>query len=534
MIPMQTFLRRALLPLACVSAAIGCTDLNVPPRSAISSATIFNDEASYRAYVARLYGGLALTGQAGPAGQGDIGGIDEGFSHYLRLLWQMNELPTDEAAIAWDDAGVQPLNTQLWPSTNPFLTAMYYRVYFQVGLANDFLRQTTDEQLAQRNVSAPTRAQIRTFRAEARFLRALSYWHGIDFFGDIPFVREGDALGTTPPAQAPRQQIFDFIVSELNALIPDLPAPNTGDVGRADQGAARMLLAKVLMQAPAYGLAPRWNDAVTALAPVLSASYTLDPNYRRMFSGDNDQSPELIFQVVQDAERTQSFGGTTFLMNASVGGFRGDSLAAAQGQSEAWWGLRLRPGMVALFPAIGPASPDVRSSFWFARDPDQTVAMTSLTDFSRGTVNLKFRNRPSTGGGTSTRFSNIDYPMFRLGDAYLMYAELALRGATGATRGQALTYVNALRQRAYGNTSGNITDAQLTLDFILDERARELHWEGHRRVDLIRFGRFSDQGVWAWKGNVATGRTTEAFRNLYPKPASELAANPGLTQNTGY
>lgn len=527
---MQTFLRRALLPLACVSAAIGCTDLTVPPKSSVSSATIFNDESNYRAYIARIYAGLAVTGQSGPAGNGDIAGIDEGFSHYLRLLWQMNELPTDEAAIAWNDAGVQPLNTQLWPSNNPFLTAMYYRVYFQVGLANDFLRETSDAKLAERNVSAQTRTQIRTYRAEARFLRALSYWHGIDLFGDIPLVRETDQLGATPPAQATRQAIFDYIVSELNAILADLPGVDQGEVGRADQGAARMLLAKVLMQAQAYGLQPRWNDAAAALAPVLAGPYTLDANYRRMFSADNNLSPELIFQVVQDGTRTQSFGGTTFLMNASVGN---QVDPASQGIAGGWWGLRLKPQMLTLFPVVGAASPDVRSSFWFTQG--QTTGMASLTEFSNGVINLKYRNRTSTGGAASSQqFSDIDYPMFRLGDAYLMYAELALRGATGTTRAQALTYVNALRQRAYGNTNGNITDAQLTLDFILDERARELQWEGHRRIDLIRFGRFSDQGVWAWKGNVLAGRTTEAFRNLYPKPASELTANPNLTQNTGY
>jgi hypothetical protein len=532
---MHSILRRSLLPFACAAAAFGCTDLNVPPKSAVSAEGSFSDEQAYRAYIARIYAGLAVTGQQGPAGSGDIAGIDEGFSHYLRLLWQMNELPTDEAAIAWNDAGVQPLNTQLWPSNNPFLTAMYYRVYFQVGLVNDFLRQTSEARLNERNVSAATRTRIQTYRAEARFLRALSYWHGIDFFGDIPLVREGDPLNAAPPAQATRSEVFNFIVSELNAVIPDLPALDAADVGRADQGAARMLLAKVLMQANAYGLGARWNDAATALTPLLAGPYRLDTDYRRMFSGDNNTSPELIFQVVQDAVRTQSFGGTTFLMNASVGGFRADSLRSAQGQLEAWWGLRLKPQMVALFPVIGPTSPDVRSSFWFARAPEQTTSMANLTDFSNGTINLKYRNRPSgPTGGEATQFSNIDYPMFRLGDAYLMYAELALRGAAGTTRAQALTYVNALRERAYGNATGNITDAQLTLDFILDERARELQWEGHRRVDLIRFGRFSDQGIWAWKGNVVGGRTTEAFRNLYPKPASELSANPNLTQNTGY
>jgi hypothetical protein len=114
-----------------------------------------------------------------------------------------------------------------------------------------------------------------------------------------------------------------------------------------------------------------------------------------------------------------------------------------------------------------------------------------------------------------------------------MYAELVLRGG-GGNAGTAVGYVNQLRQRAYGDNSGDIAGADLTLDFVLDERARELWWEGHRRTDLIRFDRFTTSGVWAWKGDVEAGTTTEAFRNLYPIPANEIVANPNLTQNPGY
>jgi hypothetical protein len=124
--------------------------------------------------------------------------------------------------------------------------------------------------------------------------------------------------------------------------------------------------------------------------------------------------------------------------------------------------------------------------------------------------------------------------MFRLGDAYLIYAEAHLRGG-GGDRAQALAYVNALRQRAYGDTSGDITDPELTLDFILDERGRELLWEAHRRTDLIRYRRFTGGDyLWQWKGGAPTGTATETFRDLYPLPASELTTNPNLTQNPGY
>ena len=95
--------------------------------------------------------------------------------------------------------------------------------------------------------------------------------------------------------------------------------------------------------------------------------------------------------------------------------------------------------------------------------------------------------------------------------------------------------MNALRERAYGGTSGDITDAQLTLPFILAERGRELLWEAHRRTDLIRFGEFTGGNyLWAWKGGTQAGTATDSFRDLYPIPESELVANPNLKQNPGY
>ncbi|HEU0077403.1 MAG TPA: RagB/SusD family nutrient uptake outer membrane protein [Longimicrobiaceae bacterium] len=505
-----------------------CTDITTEPRSTVTGANIFNDNGSYRAFVAKLYAGLAVSGQQGAAGAGDIEGIDEGFSQYLRLIWQMQELPTDEAIIAWQDAGLPELNTQIWSSSNPFLGAMYYRIFFQVSLANEFLRETTDEKLQSRGVGTALRADIQQYRAEARFLRALSYWHGIDLFGSIPLVTEADAVGAAPPRQATRKELFDYVVAELNGIRDALPArPQYGRAGRA---AADMLLAKLYLNAQVYAGENRYAEARTAAERVIAAGYALDDRHQDIFLADNHTSPEIIFPITQDGRNTRTFGGMTFIAHASVGG--NVMNAADYGLNGGWWGLRTRPQLVALFPGAGPASPDRRSAFFFTQG--QTLDITSVSDFTKGYAAPKNRNITSTGQpGSNSEFVDIDFPVFRLGDAYLMYAEAVLRGG-GGTRAQALAYVNALRQRAYGNASGNVTDAQLTLDFILAERARELMWEGHRRTDLIRFDRFTDNGTWAWKGNVAAGRTTEAFRDLYPLPASELLANPNLTQNTGY
>ena len=191
----------------------------------------------------------------------------------------------------------------------------------------------------------------------------------------------------------------------------------------------------------------------------------------------------------------------------------------------------MKPEILPLYPALGPSSPDKRAAFFYTQG--QTQAIGAIGDFGQGIPAPKFRNITSTGQpGSNSTFPDTDFPVFRLSDAYLMYAEAVLRGG-GGSRATALGYVNALRTRAYGNASGNIADAQLTLDFLLDERVRELLWEGHRRTDLIRYGKFVT-GIWAWKGNTQAGKATESFRVLYPLPAAEMLANPKLKQNTGY
>jgi starch-binding outer membrane protein, SusD/RagB family len=522
---------RMLMAAVALLVAVGaCTDVTVEPKSTVSSANIFTEPTAYRQFLAKIYGGLALTGQSGPAGNVDITSNDEGFSHYVRLLWQMEELPTDEAVIAWNDGPLQELNTQMWGSQNSFLGQMYYRIYFQVSMANEFLRETSDAKLASRGVSGALATQIKQYRAEARFLRALSYWHGIDLFGDIPLVTDADVIGKTAPQQAKRADVYAFAVSELNAIRNDLPAAGAAEYGRADQGAVAMLLAKLYLNANVYAGTPKYAEARAEAEKVIAGSYSLDANFRRIFSADNHTSPEMVFPIPQDGKKTQSYGGTTFLTHASVGG---NMNASDYGLDGGWWGLRLKPEILPLFPNNGgPTSADKRSAHFFTNG--QTTSIANLTNFNDGVGAPKFSNKTSTGQpGSDPGFADTDYPMFRLADAYLIYAEAVTRGG-GGTRAQALTYVNALRQRAYGNTSGNITDAQMTTDFILDERARELLWEGTRRTDLIRYGKFTTAGVWSWKGNVAAGKTTEAFRNLYPLPASELIANKNLTQNTGY
>ena len=518
----------------CFTLAVGsalllfgaCTDLTVEPKSTVTEANVFSDPGSYRAFVAKVYAGLAVGGQQGGDGRTDIQGIDGGFSQYIRLYWEHQELPTDEAIIAWGDVGLPDLIKQSWSSNNPFVQAMYYRIFFQVGMANEFLRQSTDEKLASRGqTSASLRAEVATYRAEARFLRALSYWHGLDLFGSIPLVTEADELGSTPPQQATRTQIYDFVVKELIAIQGSLPAPGAATYGRATGPASSMLLAKLYLNAAVYTGTANYAGALAAAQAVIAGPYSLDPSFRHNFQADNNTSPELVFAVPEDGLKTQTYGSTNFLIHASCGG---NMVPSEYGVDGCWYGLRLRP------EAYNRFSPgDVRSSYFSTSG--NGVAVTRVDQFDDGIKAPKYTNRTSSGAqGSNPGFVDTDFPMFRLADAYLIYAEAQLRGG-GGSAAQALTYVNALRQRAYGNTSGDITAAQLTLDFILDERSRELLWEGHRRTDLIRFGKLTGSTyVYSWKGGTLAGTSTASFLNWFPLPANEVVANPNLKQNPGY
>src|SRR2546430_3514000 len=316
-------------------AGNACTDPTVAPKSTVSSETVFNDPNSYRAFLAKIYGGLIVTGQRGPDGNPDIAGIDEGFGEYLRLYWYLQEMPTDEAVIGWNDPGLPDLNTGLWGADNSMVNAMYYRVFYQVMLVNEFLRQSTDAKLDSRGQFDPTlRTNVHFYRAEARFLRALSYWHGIDLFGNIPLVTEDDALGATPPKQATRAEIYAYAVSELNDIIGQLPPKGPSTYGRATPEAAHMLLAKVYLNAGVYTGTPNYSGALTEAQAVISAGYSLATNFRSNFTADNNTSPELVFVAAQDGRSTQTWGGMTFLIHAGCGG----RMSAAKYRIDYCWG----------------------------------------------------------------------------------------------------------------------------------------------------------------------------------------------------
>lgn len=514
-----------------------CTnDLEVSPKDDddFTSEQFFTNPSSYKQFLAKIYGGLAVTGQIGPASNypdgdpaPDIQGIDEGFGQYLRGLWQLQELPTDEAMVSWGDPTLPELNNHTWNADNRFVRAFYARVHYQVGLVNEYLRQTTDEKLDARGVTAVMKAEIKTFRAEARFLRALSYYHGIDIFGKVSFSTENDNVGTNP-RQASRAEVFDYIVNELNAIDGDLLASRTNEYGRVDKVAAKMLLAKMYLNAQVFIGVNKDTEALTAINSVIGSTYSIaNVPYGDLFRADNDRAAvqsEIIFPIRFDGINTKIWGGTTFIIHAATGSWNSE-----MGVDGGWYGLAARKEFADLFSDL-TGGIDNRAIF----DASSPLNITAVSDFfSAGGLKVKkFKNRTSTGiQGSNQTHADTDFPVFRLADAYLMYAELAAKGL--ASKATARGYVNQLRTRA--NATTLMSDSDITSQFVLDERARELYWEGHRRQDLIRFNQFAGSTkLWQWKGNAAAGTSIDSKYNLFPIPQTELNTNSNLTQNTGY
>jgi len=508
----------SLLLTACIK------DLDRAPKYGLNAATVYADPDNYINVLSKLYAGLSITGNNGPAGDPDISGIDEGFSAYVRVLWNLQELPTDEAVCGWDDPGIPELNFMTWNSISPFVVAMYNRIFYQIPLCNEFLRYTTEEWMTGQGFSEEDKATIRQYALEARFIRALSYYHAMDLFGNVPFVTEDDLPGSGLPEQINRVDLFNYVESELLAIEPDMGAPRF-QYARADKATVWSLLAKLYLNAEVYAGTNRYADCVNFANRVINAGYALDAEYRWLFLADNHQSTEIIFPVTFDGMSTRTFGGTTFLVHASIT----DSMAPFQsrfGTNGGWNGLRTTRALVEKFQDTS----DSRNFFW-TRGHTLDISAVAGRPFE-GYGITKWRNvrRDGSIANDPTRnFVDIDFPMFRLADIYLTYAEAVTRGG-GGDPALALQYVNDLRARG-----GIAALGALTPQDILDERARELYWEGHRRTDLIRYGQFTGGTyVWPWKGADSAGVAVGEYLNLYPLPATDLVANPNLRQNPNY
>jgi hypothetical protein len=528
---LKTFLAVSLLSFMLLS---GCTKkLDLAPNDAVTNEVIFSTPAGYKQALAKVYNTMMVTGPDG-SGSGDLPTqiiSDAGNSDFLRNLWYLQCLSTDEAGWTYanntDPIGIHQLN---WTSVNFSVKCVYYRAYYIITLANNFLIESTDAKLGERGISGQDADNIRVYREEARFIRAYQYSLLMDLFGNAPLITDATPIGSTVyPAQVGREGLFRFVESELQAIETTLADPKANEYGRVDKAAAWSLLARIYLNAEVYIQTPRYTDAITYCNKVIGASYSLHPDYKELMLADNYlNTDEFIWSFPYDGLSTQTYGGTTFLIHGPAG-----VPGNISGCSGTWGCIRITQQFVGLFD-----NQDVRGQFY---TNGQTLIMgTLLGDATQGYSSSKFRNKLRNGDpapriDAGNTFSSIDFPIFRLPEIYLTYAEAVLRGGAGGSDATALGYLQQLAVRARPTDPNASAFAQLTLQYVLDERGRELFWEGHRRSDLIRYGLFTTGTyLWAWKGGVASGSAVDSKYNIFPIPSDDLTSNPSLIQNPGY
>lgn len=508
----------------------------------------------------KCYSAFATSGNNGGDDNVDIDDIDGGTSSLFRQMWNSNELTTDEAICGWGDPGIPQFCYNTYDASHPMLKGYYYRLCASIAYCNLYLKDFLDDDA--------------TMSAEVRFLRAMEYYLLSDAYGNVPF---STVISANKPEQRNRAQVMEWVESELLAIVgenPDDngyilndPAPKTSaqdGYGRVDKAAAWMLLSRLYLNWQVYTGTARWQEAKDYAEKVINSAYKLHTEgsskevngetweftaYQTLFMGDNDRngsSEEAIFPILQDGMRTTAWGVSQYLIASTADAdlhscrYLPEAVNGLSGQ--AWGGNRARPELVKCFinsndiPELACydmpiLANDDRALF---DSKGRTLDNEDVGIFTNGFAIGKFNNFTTDGSATSDAsgtFGDMDVYLMRVAEAYLNYAEAEVR-LHGVTQ-DAVDKINALRNRAHAK---RFTTSTLTLDEILNEWSREFYFEGRRRVDLIRFGKFGGNNDynWTWKGGTKAGRQFDANRNVFAIPSDDLIANKNLQQNPGY
>ena len=531
----------AVAAAAMLTACVG--DLNTIPLNPtdVTSETAYGaDEAGYVQGLAKIYFQLTSNNTQ------DLQVADGGASEFIRAFWSTQEVTADAAKCAWGDAWVNDLNNNTWKGDvlNDAVYAVYVRTLQGITYVNEYLRQTSDANLDSRGCSADVKAKVRQFRAEARFLRAYFYWAAMDTFGQVPFSTEDTQFGGGyNPPQQPREYIFDYVVSELEDLASDasaMPAAQS-NYPRADKGSVLGLLARVYLNAEVYTGTAKWAEAKAVCEKIYALGYALAPTHAELFRGDNGENAnvkkEFLFAASYDAENNQSYGGTTYLTLSTLSS--DDGAVNITGINGGWAGNRVPYEYVAKFFTDVKSQDytegtyeftDKRAGYFYIKGRTESM-QDNLNTFLNGWSCIKFNNVPHNvdaveyaATAATKNFSDIDWPLIRLGEIHLIYAEACMHAG-----GSAAAQIKALADRA-----GVAAPATIDADFLMAERARELMWEAHRRTDLIRYGKWISGYNWTYKGGNFGGQDLPAHFNVFPVPSTELATNLELQQNPGY
>ena len=552
---LKNILYSMMMGTAVLTGTTSCvSDLDQYPHTETTSKDVYTSLANYEAVLGKIYASMVTSGQGKGGDNKDMSSVlnsGSGFD-YMRMFINMQECGTDEFASTWltgeQTTGLTYLS---WDANDAWISDMYYRIYYNIALCNEFLRNANSA-----SFSGADAEKLKEYKAEVRFMRALFYYHALDFFRNIPMVTENDPVGSFIPPRYTPQQTFDYIESELKDCVGDMLPASTCPYGQASQGAAYTLLAKLYLNSEVYTGVAKYAECKEACEKVMDMGYSLESDYSKLFNADNDKrTNEIIFALPVSAEHTVSWGASTYLVCGQLSMSNANQNVADFGATSGWSEFRLRPEFVDKFTQAdidGDDNGDKRCKFF---TNGQSKDITDMTTETAGYLSEKWSNLKddgTTASNTGDAGVDTDFPLFRLADVYLMYAECVVRtgddwdnwaggsdAESDSRKKGAIYWINKVRERAYGidengNPKGqvwkeNFSSKDAFLQFILDERARELYHEGYRRTDLIRYGQFTtNKYIWQWKGGVHDGQAVDSKYNIYPIPNTELTANPNL------
>lgn len=534
----------ALMMTACVQ------DLNTTPIDK-NSTTGFNQDALFT----KIYATLATTGQTGPAGSADVSGADEGVSGFYRVMWELNEFPTDEGWWIWGDAGVAEARTMEWNGDNALVKMLYDRFIIVIMYCNHFIYNPALDVS-----TAKGQQQL----AEVRFIRALNYWYMLDMFKYSPYLDEQKKQEMTLqkktyyPEFKSRPELFAWLETELKDLTTALPATRIQRY-RVDQTAAWLLLSRLYLNAEVYTGSPRWEDAKSAAEQAINGPYSLHKTdktnaegvtysaYQQLFMGDNDVNgadKEAVLLIYQDGNYCQSYCGSPFVIAATR-----DGGMTPWGCSMSWKCFRTSPELVHKFfgehatdgvkaneyemPALAGDDRAIFCSYVEGNPNTWKLSGGMAADFYASWACPKFTALYSTADslhlvlGSHSEWADTDIPFMRIAEAYLTKAEAMFRlgDASGA-----MNLINTtIRQRAKAAALTSLDEATLC-----DEWSREFWGEGRRRTDLIRFNRFAgpkaDDNAYKWEGRAgsASYKSMDEKWNWFPIPSDDKRVNPNF------
>lgn len=542
---MKRYIKSALAPAAALLISLASTsclnDLDKEPISPKIDLNVNND-----GLLNKCYANFGINGN----GSGDDsdsdpdvkGFTDNGMTGLVRAMFNMNELPTDEATCSWGD-GLQELNSAKFDPSHPWVKLYYTRLTLGITFCNQYLEVAGGEDKQK--------------TAECRFLRAMQYYLLMDAYGNVGF-----STTLEKPHRMERAELYKWLVEELNAIEPDLAEPRvkTGsdaDYGRVDKAACWLLLSRLYLNAEVYTGNAEWQKAKDYAKKVMESPYDINTTsagrwsaYQLVFMADNDRtaaSKEILFPIVNISGKTRSYGNSLFLIAACFDPAMHANPDDATGSNglvgQQWIGLHPRVTLLKkFFPSTSaPEVPsyemtaqagDDRATFW---GEGRTYEIENITKSAEGYGVCKFLNYNSDNStNTDPAFADMDWPFMRAAEAYLNYAEADARLNGGKTSQEGTSILNKLRARA--NASTRAESSNYSLNEICDEWAREFYFEGMRRTTLVRFGLFGgNTGYnWDWKGGESAGKDFEAYKNIYPIPLTQLQSNTNLKQNPGY